>query len=273
MIQSDAKQAHCSFGCGKRERGEGMTDRERFAAACQAQRAAARAGGIGTLGEKTLHACIKHYFEPDPLCHETRLGRYVADVVNASGIIEIQTRNFYALRGKLAAFLEQGPVTVVYPVAQLKWLRWVDVETGEVTERRKSPKRGRAGEVLPELYGILPLLHHPGLRVCVLLTELEEYRRLDGWSADKKRGSARYERIPTELAGEVWLRGPADYAALLPEGLAERFTAAELGWALRLRGRRAWQALQVLCRMGTVERVGQRGRAFEYVRTQPQPYA
>ena len=243
-------------------------DRERFLRACEAQAAAPRsADGVGTLGEKTLHACLKRYFEPDVRCHETKLGRYVADVVNASGIVEIQTRGFHRLRGKLEAFLAEGPVTVAYPVAEEKWLCWVDVETGEVTKRRKSPKRGQAFEVLPELYGILPLLRESGLRICVVLLELEEYRRLDGWSADKKRGSARYERIPLSLRGEVWLRGPADYAALAPEALGERFLAAEFGAAAHLRGRRAWRALRVLVEMGAIERVGQRGRAYEYART------
>lgn len=246
-----------------------MTVQERFAAACEAQRAA-HPEGIGTLGEKTLHACIKHYFEPDPLCHETRLGRYVADVVNADGIVEIQTRHFYALRKKLLAFLAMGTVTVVYPVAAKKWVVWVDVQTGEVTKRRKSPKRWQAFEILPELYALRDLLGHPNLRFCVMMLELEEYRCLNGWSEDKKRGSMRYESIPVRLIDEVWIRGEEDYAALVPEGLEERFTAAQLGREMRLRGRRAWQALRVLCELGAIVRVGKRGRAFEYSRTRPQ---
>ena len=40
----------------------------------------------------------------------------------------------------------------------------------------------------------------------------------DGWGRDGKRGSNRYERIPTALCGRVDLRTPADYAAyFLPQ--------------------------------------------------------
>ena len=50
--------------------------------------------GIGTLGEKTLHAVLKHYFEPDSSFHEIRCGTFFADIFNAEGITEIQTRSF-----------------------------------------------------------------------------------------------------------------------------------------------------------------------------------
>ena len=243
-----------------------MTIQQRFAAACAVQ-LADHPDGIGTLGEKTLHACIKRYFAPDLFCHETRLGRYVADVVSAEGIIEIQTRHFYMLKNKLAAFLEMGPVTVVYPVAAEKWLLWVDEQTGEITSRRKSPKRAQAYEILPELYALRDFLDHPGIRFCVMMLELEEYRRLNGWSENKKRGSTRYERIPVRLDSEVWIRDRDDYAALVPEGLETQFTAQQMGAAMHLRGRRAWQALQVLRKMGAVAYVGKRGRAYEYTRT------
>ena len=43
--------------------------------------------GIGTLGEKTLHAILKWYYEPDSSKHETRIGPFVADIVTDSGII------------------------------------------------------------------------------------------------------------------------------------------------------------------------------------------
>lgn len=79
-------------------------------------------GGIGTLGERTLHMVLKRYFEPDESLHEIRVGGFVADIVRPNGIIEIQTRDFSKLRRKLAAFLELGPVTVVYPVPWAGWL-------------------------------------------------------------------------------------------------------------------------------------------------------
>ena len=48
--------------------------------------------GIGTLSEKTLHAVLKAYYEPDEDNQEVAVNGYYADIYNQDGIIEIQTR-------------------------------------------------------------------------------------------------------------------------------------------------------------------------------------
>ena len=178
-------------------------DQARFQEACRkalAQKPLPQ--GIGTLGEKTLHRVLKAYFQPDPSKCEVRVGPYVADALTESGIVEIQTRSFYKLRPKLKAFLEQAPVTVGYPVPAVKWLIWIS-EGGEPTPRRKSPAKPTAGQALFELSSLGELLFQPGLQVCVLLLEVEEYRLLNGWGNGGKRGSTRFDRIPLALLDEA----------------------------------------------------------------------
>lgn len=221
-------------------------------------------GGIGTLGEKTLHAVLKYYYEPCELLHEVRVGPYVADIKGEDGIIEIQTAGFDRLRQKLPVLLEQGPVTVVYPVPALKWLIWVDPDTGEATSRRKSPKRAKPCEILTELYRIKPLLTHPRLTLRVPLLELEETRSLSGWSVDRKRGSSRCDRMPLSLFGEVVIRRPEDYAALLPEGLPLPFTSRDFHKAAGMSLSRAQTALHVLHFVGAVQRTGRSREGFFY---------
>ena len=87
-----------------------------------------KANGIGTLGEKSLHAILKHTYEPDVSCHEKKECGYYADISNGEGIIEIQTRNFNTLRRKLQEFLQERPVRIVYPLARCKWIVWIDKE-------------------------------------------------------------------------------------------------------------------------------------------------
>ena len=65
--------------------------------------------GIGTLSEKTVHAILKNYYEPDEDRQEIPIGNYVADIFAGGEIIEIQTRQFDKLRGKLSAFLPCTP--------------------------------------------------------------------------------------------------------------------------------------------------------------------
>ena len=230
----------------------------------------ARDKGIGTLREKTLHAVLKRYMEPYEGSHEVRIGSYVADIVGENGIVEIQTRGFNQLRKKLTAFLEVATVTIVYPIAYTKWLIWVDPETGEATGKRKSPKRGTVYDAFYELYKIKPLLTHPNLRVHLILLDMEEYRHLNGWSHDRKRGSSRYERIPTALVDEMIVASPEEYRKLIPAGLPEQFTSEDYGKATGLAASYAQTALNVLRYVGAVTRVGRKGRLHLYQRSRDQ---
>lgn len=143
--------------------------------------------GIGTLSEKTIHAVLKHYYSSNPLEQEQKVNSYVADILIGSHIIEIQTRNFNTLRRKLEAFLPYYEVTIVYPIAHIKWLRWINESTGEISAKRKSPKTGTKYQVFKELYKIKSYLDHPNLHLRIVLLDVEEYRLLNGWSQDKKR--------------------------------------------------------------------------------------
>ena len=223
-----------------------------------------RSSGIGTLGERTLHAVLKFYMEPDPSYHEKRVGSFVADIARPEGIVEIKTRGLNRLRRKLDTFLEHSPVTVVYPIASIKYLIWVDPATDQAAPRRKSPRRGTPLDAIAELYKIKPYLRHPNLSVCLLLMEIEEYRLKNGWSQDGKKGSTRCERLPAALESELWLRGPSDYAALLPTELPKPFSSAQL-CKIAAKSRSLCQtALHVLHYVGAIERVGKQSNAYLY---------
>ena len=219
--------------------------------------------GIGTLGEKTLHAVVKNYVEPDEDYHEVPLEGYVADVYREGHVYEIQTANFNTMRGKLKAFLPLYPVTIVYPVPAVKWINWLNEETGEVTERHKSPKRGTPQAVFRELYRIKPFLKDPNLSIRILLIDVEEYRLLNGWSKNRKKGSCRHDRIPVELVEDLTLECPMDYRMLVPPEL-ERFTSKEYAKAVKLTVNRAQTALNVLFDLGVVDRVGKTGNSYLY---------
>lgn len=222
--------------------------------------------GIGTLGEKTLHAALKLFIEPDAALHEIKIGRSYADVYNSDGIFEIQTRAFNALRKKLAHFLENERVTVVYPIPAAKYLVWLNEETAELTAPRKSPKCGSYFDVFKELYKLDKLVCHPNFRLLLLLIDMDEYRLLDGWGNGGKRGSTRYERIPTALAGVKLIASNADYLSLLPQTLPENFTAKNLAAAAKIRIAEAQVTLTVLTKLDVVRKIGREGRANLYER-------
>lgn len=242
-------------------------DAKRFEKACEKVFAEEyQREGIGTLGEKTLHAVLKHYFEPHEECHEQKVGPHFADILNEKGITEIQTRQFNKLRGKLKAFLPHNVVTLVYPVACTKWLFWIDEKTRETTKRRLSPKKGSAYDAFYELYRIKSFLKHENLRLCIVYLDIDEYRLLNGWSSDGKKGSWREDRIPRAIRNEVYINCRADYIRLIPDELPLRFTSKDFAKASKLNIRYAQTALNVLTWVEAVERVDKTGNMFIYER-------
>ena len=222
---------------------------------------------IGTLGEKTLHAALKMHFEPDISNHEVKVGSYVADIMTDKGIIEIQTRALDKLRSKLTVFLEEHPTTVVYPIPAKKWLIWIDALTDTETKKRKSPKQGTIYDAIMELYKIRLLMNHPNFILCLVMIDIEEYRYLNGWSDDKKRGSTRCDRVPIDIVETVYFRKPVDYLKFIPSGLPDKFTSKDLQIAANINSRTSQTVLNILNYIGIVERVGKQSRSYVYQRS------
>lgn len=218
---------------------------------------------IGELSEKTVHAVLKDYFAPEREHQEVKVGRFYADICTGKEIMEIQTAHFDKLREKLTAFLKDYIVTVVYPIPHEKYMIWVDPETGELSKKRKSPKTGNPYAVFRELYKIKPFLTHPNLRIRLVLFDAEEYRMLNGWSHDKKKGSTRFDRLPTGLFDEIYLERREDYLQFVPYEL-EHFTSAQFAKSTKLTRNSAAMVLNILHDLRVVERVGKERNAYLY---------
>lgn len=220
--------------------------------------------GIGTLSEKTVHAILKNYYEPDEDKQEIPIENFVADIYADGEIIEIQTRQFNRMREKLNTFLPLYPVTIVYPIPREKWLIWIDEESGELSKKRKSPAKGNPYVAFSELYKIKMFLKDPNLRLKLVLLDMEEYRLLNGWSRDKKKGSTRYDRIPTELVEEVDITCLQDYMQFVPYDLEEPFTTKDFAKAARITTALSQTVLNILHYVGVVERTGKKGNLYLY---------
>lgn len=220
--------------------------------------------GIGTLSEKTIHAIVKNYYEPDEDHQEIPIENYVADIYRREEIIEIQTRQFNKLRNKLSAFLPLYPVTIVYPIPHEKWIIWIDETTGELSAPRKSPKKGTEYTAFLELYKIKMFLKDPNIRFRFLLMDMKEYKLLNGWSRDKKKGSTRYDRIPTTLIKETEINRIEDYMQFIPYDLDEEFTVVDFAKKAGIPQKLAGTVLHILHYLGLVEHIGKKGRAYLY---------
>jgi hypothetical protein len=220
--------------------------------------------GIGTLREKPLHASLKRWYAEPGDREELPVDGYVIDLVRGDLLVEIQTRGFAMIRPKIRALLARGHrVRVVHPIAVDRWIVRVDRD-GVFLGRRRSPGHGGLADLAPELVSFPELLADPGLEIEILLTTEEEYRRQEAGRCWRRRGWTVVERRLVDVIDRVMMTRPEDLMRVLPDGLPERFTTADLATRLGRPAHVARQAAYCLRRLGLIEAVGKRGNAVEY---------
>ena len=226
--------------------------------------------GFGTLQEKTVHAVMKLYYEPNIDYHEVPIEGYIADIYTGSRIIEIQNGNFNRLRDKLKTFLPEYEVRVVFPIPHNKWLIYMDEESGELSGKRKSPITGSIYSAFPELYKIKEYLTHPNLSFAFPLIDMDEYRLLSSRGRGRSRGrnkgkrGSRYDRMPLDLYDEIIIERCEDFIQVIPYELNETFTVKEFAAAAHIHRDLAQVTLHILYNMGLVDRPGKRSREYLY---------
>ena len=221
---------------------------------------------IGTYREKKLHIMMKRYFEENEDYHEVPTCGFIADIRRGDEITEIETSGFTGLKPKLEAYFPDYRVTLVHPLVGRKYVSWIDPETREFSPRKRSPKKEGGYELLFEMVYILPFVAEKKLTVLGPVLEMDEYRLLDGWSRDRKRGSHRFERVPTDLLDMIELSTDEDYRRYLPDTLGERFTAKDFRTAAHLADYPARAILKVFAARGVIAEAGKEGRSMTYAR-------
>lgn len=222
--------------------------------------------GFGTLQEKTVHAIMKQYYVPNEDYHEVPINGFIADIYTGEEIIEIQNGNFGKMRDKLASFLPEYDVYLVYPIPHKKYICWIDPETGHLSKKNLSPKKGNVYYAIPELFRIKAYLTHPRLHLRFPLIDIDEYRLLDGKRSkkNKKIGSHRYDRVPTAIEDEIIIDSLSDYLQLFPVTLADEFTSKDLAKEAKIPLQLAQETLKLTYDLGLVARVGKIGNSYIY---------
>jgi hypothetical protein len=225
-----------------------------------------KANGIGTLQETSLHASLKEWYSQAGDQMEVLVDRFVIDIVRGETLIEIQTRNFYAIKRKLQFLVERYPLRLVYPISCEKWIRSEDNALDKGFSRRKSPRRAGFVDLFVELVRIPQLTMHPNFSLDTLLIWEEELRRKDGRGSWRRKGWSIYDRRLLEVIDRQLFTCPADYASLLPESLAPSFTSADLATALKKPRYLAQKMAYCLRKMEVITISGKDGNSILYTR-------
>lgn len=219
---------------------------------------------IGTLREKPLHASLKRWYARSGDRNEVPVDGFVIDLVREDLLIEVQTRGFSSMKQKITTLLDLGHrVRVVHPIPIDKWIVKVDAD-GTVLSRRRSPRHGNPTDVFAELVSFPNLLADPRLEIDVILTNEEEYRRYTPNRSWRRKGWTIEERRLIDVVDTLLISNTDDLAALLPAGLSDPFTTADLATELGRPRRSAQQMAYCLRIADVIVAVGKRGNAVEY---------
>ena len=221
---------------------------------------------IGELTERSLHADLKAWYATPRDRLEVPVDGYIIDVVRRGTLIEIQTRNFAAIKPKLNRLLCNHRLRLVYPIAREKWIVTTDVQ-GAVLRRTRSPKRGGYFELFRELIRIPSLVENPNLALEALLVDVEEWRCTDGKGSWRRGGSSIRDTRLLGVYGGRRFRRARDLAALIPARVGDEFTNTALAAACRIHLSLARKTTYSLRRMGALELGGMDGHAHVFRRT------
>ena len=216
--------------------------------------------GINLYSEKSLHIALKQYIAQLGDRFEVEVDGFVADIMRGEQIIEIQTRNFSAMKRKLTKLLEVHQIRLVHPIPLERWI----VKQG--VSRRKSPKRGHVTHIFNELVYIYHLMQHPNFSLQVLLIRDEEIRVNDGQGSWRRKGWSIQDRRLLEVVESVTFQTVDDLKRLLPDDLPDTFTTANLAACLEQNQRVAQKMVYCLRHMEAIKQIGKKGRAYLYAR-------
>lgn len=212
--------------------------------------------GINIQNERSLHVALKQWYAQPEDRFEVHLGGFVIDLVRGEQLVEIQTRNFTAIRQKLQTLVETHRVHLLHPVTFEKWVLQVDATGTKVASRRKSPFRGNLTDLFEELVRIPELLKHENFTIEFPVIWEEEVRCRDGkGSKHRKRASIKDRRLLDVIATHRF-QTSTDFLQFIPTDLPQPFSNKSLSTALCLPLHRCRQITYCLRKMGAISVVG-----------------
>jgi hypothetical protein len=202
---------------------------------------------------------IKNWYSLPGDKFEVRIDDFIVDIVRETLLIEIQTRNFFAIKKKLTKLLENHKVRLVYPIPQQKWIVHV-TESGEIIRRRKSPKKGRLFDLFYELVRTPNLIKEENFSLDVLMIEEEEVRCNDGKGSWRRRGVSIKDRRLMNVNSKTFFKNEKDFLRFLPSDLTKPFTNKKLSKLSGVSINLARKITYCLRKMGTITTVGKKGK-------------
>jgi hypothetical protein len=215
------------------------------------------------MNEFSLHSEIKKAYSLPGDQFEVKLDDYIVDILRGNLAIEVQTKNFSALKEKLQMLTKKYQVRLVYPLTEKKWITHVTKDQ-TVLDKRKSPRKGRLTDVFGELVMIPHMIGVENFSLEVLFIDEEEVRLNDGKGSWRRKGVSIKERKLLKVNDRILFQNSGDYLKILPDNLNEVFTNRELAELAKISVRTAQQITYCLRKGGVIRLAGKKGRKLGF---------
>jgi hypothetical protein len=213
---------------------------------------------IGVLNEGSLHRALKAAYRRPGDRVETPIDGFVVDLARDDLLIEIQTGSFGAMGRKLDHLLDAHRVLLVHPVA-------VDVVLHrDGRPARMSPKHQSTRDLFEELVSIPTLVGHPNLTIDVVSCRIARRQVPDPTMRRRRGGFRTVDQHLIEVLDIERFETPADLLALLPAGLPEPFTTADVARAGAITRRLAQKMAYCLEGLDLIVPIGRRRDGIHY---------
>ena len=156
----------------------------------------------------------------------------------------------------------------IYPLHKNKYVRYIDAETGEITQPKKSPKHQSIFSAAYELYNIREHLSSDKLTVTLMFFESDEYkiRGIKRKVGRRYRSCERAECIPIKILDIITLKTKDDYKRFIPSSLPDEFCVADFNRAVGHGFSDGYSVIAILQSVGLISEGRREGRRVLYTR-------
>ena len=215
------------------------------------------------MNEHSLHSDIKDWYSVPGDKLEVKVDSFIIDIIRGALLIEIQTKNFSAIKRKLTSLVEKHRVRLVYPIPERKWIIRI-TERGDLISRRKSPRRGKMFDLFHELVSIPELVGKKNFSLEVVIVKEEEVRCDDGKGSWRRRGVSIKDRRLINVTDRALFKNSKDYQSFIPMGLGESFTNRMLARKAGISISLARKVTYCLRKMGAIVSLGRKGKEMRF---------
>jgi hypothetical protein len=188
---------------------------------------------IRSLNESTLHKDLKWLYSESNDQLEKNIGNFIIDIVRDDQLIEIQIRNFSAIKNKLEVLLQNYKVKLIHPIIQDKWIINLDTQLNKIIRRRLSPIHYSYIYIFNELIRIPKMISHPNFTIETILVQIEEIRVKIKEVSYRRKGWSIYDKKLLKIIGSKKFNNPIDFLYLIPKNIESPFTNLELAKNLK----------------------------------------